>query len=68
MGGPWASLDLPFFAFLHTHTEMLMLAGGNQTNLATRLFPAPVSFCGVGFLAELGWRSRAGLVQSPQIN
>lgn len=40
MDGPWASLDLPFFAFLHTHTEMLMLAGGNQTNLATRLFPA----------------------------
>lgn len=42
MGGPWASLDLPFFAFLHTHThtQMLMLAGGNQTNQATRLFPA----------------------------
>lgn len=21
MDGPWASLDLPFFAFLHTHTQ-----------------------------------------------
>ena len=36
------------------HTQMLMLAGRNQTDLATRLFPGPALLCGVGFLAELG--------------
>lgn len=55
----------------HTHTHRDVDAGRRESNkpgnqaVSSQL---PVSFCGVGFLAELGWRSIAGLVQSPQIN
>lgn len=57
----WIFLSL--LSFTHTHTEMLMLAGGNQTNLATRLFPAS---CQSASVVQVSWQSLAGAPERDQ--